>query len=109
MGLTRSDVEDILTSVTYKPGWTFELYDTEAQGTWLCVHADVENSYHPGETVPLHIRSPLPPCADEDAFLAWLRWRLERIEIHECHEWLKRDGKPMWDPHADGADQPRKE
>lgn len=95
--------------LVYKPGWTITVYETEFQGIWLAVAAEVEDSYHPGDSVPLRIKSPIPPMRSNADFLNWLRWRLERIEVHECHEWLrlKDDGKPLFDPHAEGADEPR--
>jgi hypothetical protein len=47
----------------------------------------------------------LPPMRDDAALLDWLLWRCCRIECHEAREWLRLDGKPWSDPHAEGADR----
>jgi len=60
----------------------------------------VPNSYRPAESVELRIHSPIPPMADEDAFLGWVAWRLRVIAVHEMLEWFKLDGSPYIDPHA---------
>lgn len=105
------DIAAVVGKLTYRPGWSFEVYETEAQGMWLAINAVVEDAYTPGAQVPLRIKSQLPPFQDEAQLLRWLRWRLEVIETHECHEWLrdKGTGRPLWDPHADGADEPMHE
>lgn len=102
-------LKDTLDLIEYRPGWEFEVYETEAQGIWLAITAVVPDSYNPeGDNVTLRIKSPLPPFETTCDFLDWLRWRLERIEVHECHEWLRwnRTGKAIWNPHEDGADEP---
>lgn len=109
-----AEMRTFLGTVVYKPGWNFEVYETRAQGIWVAITAEVEDSYHPGQSVPLRIKSPVPPMKSTDEFLDWLRWRLERIEVHECHEWFRwvgtvhgeREMVPFFDPHADGADEP---
>lgn len=108
MTLSVREMESILDSVQYREGWELEVYATEFQGDWLAVKAVVDDTYHPGQQIELRIKSPLPPMSSEGAFLTWLRWRLEVIEVHECHENLrwKSSGKPIYDPHGDGADEP---
>lgn len=108
--LSTEDMQNILLRLMYKPGWEAQIYETEAQGTWIAFSAQVPNSYDNGETnVDLQIESPLPPFQTNEEFLRWLRWRLERIEVHEVHEWLrwKDTKKPVWDPHEEGATKPR--
>lgn len=107
--LSPTDIRALVDGIEYRPGWTFEVYETEAQGWWIAINAEVQDAYEPTRDVPLRIKSPLPPFRHDLDFLAWLRWRVERIEVHECHEWLrwKDNHKPIWDPHQDGADEPR--
>lgn len=103
------EVEDLINEISYKPGWEILAYETPAQGIWIKIRAEVIDSYNPHRSVVLDIKSPLPPMDNAEDFYVWLRWRLERIEVHECHEWLKwkRNGSPLFNPHAEGADEPR--
>lgn len=90
----------------YKPGWTLTVYEGEFEGQHLRIRADVENSYHPGETVPLDIHTPIPPMPSLTYFDRWLLARLIRIETHEAMEWYRdADGRPIYNPHRDGADR----
>lgn len=103
-----TDLEDILDTIIYRPGWDLEVYETETQGLWFAVTAEVADSYNPtGPDVELRIKSPLPPFETDKEFLRWVRWRLESIEVHECHEWLRwaDGGEAIWNPHAQGADE----
>jgi hypothetical protein len=101
--LSGTDIAAVLARVSYKPGWTLEVYDTPAPGAWLLIAADQEDAHHPGQVLPLRMRCELPPFPTESTFLTWLRWRLEAVERHECHEWLRVDGHAPWDPHAEAA------
>lgn len=106
--LSLAELATFLRAIQYRPNWAFEVYETATQGLWLAITAGVEDSFNPGSWTTLRIKSPLPPFDTYEEFLRWLRWRLERIEVHECHEWLRwEDGKAVFDPHADGADEPR--
>lgn len=107
--LAYGDLKSIVDSIRYKPGWTLEVYETPFQGVWFAASAQVDDSYNEGEITDLRIKSPIPPMQHSDEFLCWLRWRLETIEIHECHEWLRWVGtnsRPIFDPHSDEADEP---
>lgn len=78
----------------------------DREGAQLQVQAVVPNAYQPEDTVELDIWTYLPPMPTPEAFDLWLSWRLARIAIHESNEWLRRDGRPIFDPHAitpDGA------
>lgn len=113
--LTIADLNDLLDRRSYKPGWTFTIYegDTTKQ-IFIRIHAVIEDSYNPGQQVALDIRSPIPGFALESelAFDKWLAWRLGVIELHESAEWYKRPHRqhpermtPVFNPHADGADR----
>jgi hypothetical protein len=105
--LTVGQMRKLLRNITYRPGWTITVREGRFEGPHLTVHAQVENSYRPGETTVLDIHSPIPPMTTAAQFDAFLAWRLGRIECHEMREWLQRDGKPIFDPHAPLADQDR--
>lgn len=110
MNLSLSEIQTILDEVQYKPGWEIDAYETLAQGPFLRIRASLEDSYNPGGYVDLSIESQIPSVllSNKEDFLTWLRWRLEIIEVHECHEWLRwSDGRPVFDPHGEGATKPR--
>lgn len=100
--LSYTELQNALDRVTYRPGWEFKVYPHKFEGHRLVILArHVEDSYQPGKFLDLGIRSPLPPMRDEEALYEWLAWRLGIIENHEMREWLKVDGKPHFDPHAE--------
>lgn len=114
--LDAAAVNEILSRRAYRPGWTFRAYTGD---TTRLVHveieATVEDSYNPGQQVPLHIVSPVPPyaLASELDLDKWLAWRLQAVEIHESAEWYRRPRQsgegftPVFNPHRDGADRDR--
>lgn len=107
------DVADIrarLTEITYRPGWTFRVYQGAYEGPVLAIEGMVEDSYHPGRQVELRVNThpPMETFVDVAAFDRWLFSRLRAIEVHECLEWLHGpDGRPLFDPHRPHADRDR--
>lgn len=100
--LTSNEIEQILAEIEYKPGWKMALrHFDHLQGPTLCIFALVENSYQPKERIELRIYSQIPPMSDQSSFEQWLSWRLSQIEVHESMEWLRKGGKPLFDPHAE--------
>lgn len=97
--LTFNELAAALSVLSWHPGWTLSVVTDRWEGPVLRVEADTPNSYQSGETVHLDIRSHIPPMASVEQFHTWLAWRLGRIAIHESLEWLRRDGKPLFDPH----------
>jgi hypothetical protein len=100
--LTVQEIRFLLGNVTHKPGWEFEIHESEFEGPFIRILIAVEDSYNPGETVTLGINTFMPPIPDKDYLLTWLRWRIDRIESHETREFLKCNGEVVWDPHAEG-------
>jgi hypothetical protein len=105
MSLTTCEIRHHLEKITYRPNWTFRVYDGTFEGQHLVINAEVENSYSRGDWVYLDIHTFMPPMASTADLERFLAWRLARIEVHEMREWLKRDGKAIYDPHAEGADK----
>lgn len=101
--LSVASIEQILAEVSYRPGWTFSVFETEFEGPHVRIEAPVVNGYRDGETVDLGINSPLPPFASEAELLRWLSWRLRRIEAHESREFLRYRGELVSDPHIEPA------
>jgi hypothetical protein len=103
--LDIAEIQEELARITYKPGWRFLAYAGEWEGPHLVIQADLPDAYNPGQTVVVDIHSMLPPFRDVAGLHAWLAWRLGRIEIHEMREFFRVDGKPIFDPHAPGAER----
>lgn len=102
--LSMQEVQDELAQIEYRSGWTFTAYEGLWEGHHIVIRTTVPDSYNPGETVVLDIHSMLPPMPDRAYLRLWVAWRCARIEVHEMREFLRRDGKPIFDPHAPGAD-----
>jgi hypothetical protein len=92
-----------LARLTYRPGWTFQVYGGRHEGPHVVIRATLMDSTRPDRTVDIRVDSALPPFDSLEHFERWLLWRLEIIESHECREWFKRDGVPVCDPHAEHA------
>lgn len=97
--LTYEDLAEEIKLYTYRPGWALTVFLDPFEGPCLYVVAKVEDSYNPGQLVPLRIRSIIPPMPSLDYFGEWLLHRVIQIELHEAREYLKRDGKMIIDPH----------
>lgn len=97
------DLRRIFAEFTYRPGWTFTVWQHRYEGLHVTIDADVDDAYHPGETVHLTIHAPLPPFRDEQDIEHWLLWRLTRIETHEASEFLRRSGRQIRNPHDEEA------
>jgi hypothetical protein len=103
--LTTAQITAELQRVTYKPGWSFTVYDGQWEGQHLVIHTVVADATHPGQDTVLDVHSMLPPIPDADYLYRYLAWRLARIEVHEMREFLRVDGTPPFDPHAEHADR----
>lgn len=107
--LSTQEMQKMMESIVYRPGWKIEVYETPFQGPCLAVSARVDNSYDPlGPMVDLRIKTLLPPFDGMEDFLRFLRWRLAQIAVHESDEWLRWDasGRPVFDPHEESATEP---
>lgn len=95
--------------VSYKQGWTFDIYQGRHEGVHCTISAALPDAYDQGQTLTIHVETFLSPndMADADALITWMLYRASRIEVHEAREFLRLDGTPWSDPHADGADQDR--
>ena len=103
--LTTEQIQAHLDTITYKPGWSFRVYDGRWEGQHIVIRTEVADTYNPGESTTLDVHSMLPPMRDVQALEEWLAWRLGRLEIHEMREFLKRNGQIIFDPHAEYADR----
>lgn len=100
--LTTAEIAGWIGQMSYRPGWSFQVYETGFEDPWLLILAKNQaDSRNPGASIDLGIRSPIPPMENFDQLDRWLIWRLERVESHECREWLQVDGRPIFDPHRE--------
>lgn len=103
--LSTEQIRAHLATLTYLPGWKFDVYEGRWEGPHLVIRTIVEDSYHPGEKQHLDVHTPLPPIPDTNYLEVFLQWRLNRIATHEAREFLRKDGRPIFDPHAPDADR----
>lgn len=105
-------LEQLVSEVTYKPGWSFELWDGERRGEHyigsagltLSIRAQVENGVS-GGTVGVHHIMPVPVATWDRR--TWQRWVLDQILLVERHEAMEfyRVGErtPYFPAHGSGA------
>lgn len=109
-----TELDDLVSKVTYRPGWRFTLNHIDrgqgSEGLTLDIVTMGYNSYHPeqGENYRVHHYMPVPPAAYNRQ--SWQRWIFEQIllvERHEAMEFFQIDGErpyapnhgPGWDPY----------
>jgi hypothetical protein len=105
--LSIIDMQRRISQLRYFPGWHLSIYEGNFEGTKLLVKATVDDYTGNQKTVDLKIARPIDSLfEDERGFDIWLVRTLNRIMIHESMEALRtaKDGKPVIDPHRDGAD-----
>lgn len=108
-----TELEDLVDSVSYRPGWLFALRDIDrgqgSQGLTLIVTTKGYNSYHPdqGENYRVNHYFPVPPAAYDRR--SWQRWLFDRcleIERHECMEFFQINGAKPYAPHHGPGNDP---
>jgi hypothetical protein len=100
--LSGLEIQAHLESLTYKPGWAWELHHDPWEGYYIRFLIDVPDS-HGHQPMTLGISSWLPPMQNTDQLDLFMAWRIGRIESHESREFLKRAGRPVFDPHLPDA------
>lgn len=103
--LTLQQMQERLAQMTYRPGWKMRIYEGHTEGPMFELKANVDDSVVKGNMAPLEIYSPIPPQVSYESFYLWVFWRLRRIEVHECGEFLQLDGSPIFFPHRELADR----
>lgn len=95
--LTADQLAVICQDVDYR-GWCFTAVDT-IEGPMVRIVAPVIDSRN-GQPLDLGIDSYPSPNdrASASAFLKWLGWRLQRVELHESQEHLKYEGVTVSPP-----------
>ena len=104
------ELADLVEHLSYRPGWAFGLETNErdpgCSGLTLAVMITTQDSYDHARTVRVRHLFPVPPATYNRA--SWCRWLLEcleKIERHECMEFFRIDGMPVFAPnHGPGWD-----
>ena len=99
-------LEQLVTSVRYKPGWLFMLSSIDrgqgSVGLTLIIRITGPDSYNPDKTISVNHYMIVPPAAYDDR--AWRRWLFDRIllvERHEAMEFYRFPVAPRYDAAAD--------
>lgn len=100
--LSHADIQARLNEYTYRRGWQWSLEHDPWEGAFIRFLVEVPDSIT-GAPVTLGINSYLPPMETLEQLDLWFQWRVWRIEGHEAREYLQRDGRPVFDPHATEA------
>jgi hypothetical protein len=90
---------DLVRRFQYLPGWSFEVHG-DPEGVRLDITFAVPDADGPGTSQTQCVRTLVPPFRADGDFYNWLRWRLERIALHEVREFFQVDGVKVFDPHA---------
>jgi hypothetical protein len=86
--LTVEGIRAHLERLSYKDGWTFDVYEGRWEGQHIVIRTEIEDAALRGRKVVLDVHSMLPPMRDTIALEEWLAWRLGRLEVHEMREFL---------------------
>lgn len=89
-------IDEWLRNVEY-PGYTFLRADHD-EGPLIGIEFTVKDSRGPGDQTQ-RVWTFVPPFRHESDFYDWLKWRLQRIAIHEVNEFLTVKGSLWHDPH----------
>lgn len=103
--LSTQDINEHLSKVTYKPGWSFKCYNGRWEGQHFVITTVVPDAYDPTKETTLDVHSALPPLDTTEQLDKWIMWRLGIIEIHEMREFYRVDGKVVADPHKEHANR----
>jgi hypothetical protein len=106
--LTVEGIRAHLERLSYKDGWSFDVYEGRWEGPHIVIRTEVQDASRAARRVVLDVHSMLPPMRDTVALEEWLAWRLGRLEVHEMREFFKRDGRVIFDPHGPDADHDRR-
>jgi hypothetical protein len=91
---------DYFSRIEYRD-FDFEIHQTDWEGPFVRIRCQDDDNFNPGEKIDLGINS-LLCIGSEEEMDRWLAWRLIRLASHEVREQLKKDGKVIFNPHAEG-------
>jgi hypothetical protein len=102
--MTVREFKDLLSSVTYKPGWKFEASQYWDHRGWLHVmffHLE-PNVAMPGKTTTvMHLHTCDPQDMEPRHAIAWLRAMILDAEEHEFKEFFRVGGVAPYPAHPE--------
>lgn len=111
--MTRAEVTELVSRLSYKQGWELEADFDETRGTaHLDIRVklpDVRNPAVPVEVGYMHLLGNLKHLSRQ-SLLDRVSFALREMEEHEFCEWFRLDGRPVRNPHPEGpkrSSQPR--
>lgn len=113
--ITRNEVKDILSKISYKPGFSFKVnFFTDDMVCGIALTAKLPNSCDPALTETSVIANQIWPyddvvvehLVDQKYVIEHALDLIKRLEEHEIKEWFKVKGKHFNEPHP--PDEPYK-
>lgn len=92
---------DRISRYSYKPGWALTIGEHEGKPA-VVVLASVPDVLGRKERFVLRGAKTITPTVErmsDEQLDGWIDRLLQAMESHERREWLRRDGKPVDDPH----------
>lgn len=104
-------LDELVSSLTYKPGWQLflgtEYAEDGAGGLHFFVVSDTENSLVPGKRIRVRHGFLVPPASyNRDTWAAWLFDRVRDVETHEAGEFFRLSGVREFAPHHGNGEDP---
>ncbi len=105
------NLEELVNSITYKPGWSIWLDNFneggEDRGLALYIVSDTENSYDHSQRMRVRHEFLVPPASwNRDTWAAWIFDRFRDVETHEAGEFFMIDGVREFAPHHGNGEDP---
>lgn len=105
-GSAGDRLQHVLRKISYRPGWTFSMYDYGSTSLLrtefgILIRASVPDRDDPSRTIPLNFRTAVhvhDGASEADVAREVLR-RILEFEHHEACEFFKLDGDRLFDPH----------
>lgn len=105
--MTPEEAIGILSSLSYKPGWTIQAYQVPGSVIFRTGTSEpsVTAFVRDGsvDLIPVVLTHAVHDeelaVFDRDRLLKWAFDVIVRREVHEVEEWLRVDGAPVYSPH----------
>ncbi len=95
----------MLASISYKPGWRFEVDEQQSNGYELTIRMSTKahDAGGSGDLITLGRQDRIPVwCVDTGRFAHEVFRLVHDSELHEAKEWFKVNGVQLYDPHEGG-------
>lgn len=104
-------LEELVASLTYKPGWLLALKveheEDGSGGLHFFVVSDTVNSLDPSKRIRVRHGFLVPPASyNRDTWAAWLFDRIVDVERHEAGEFFRLGGYREFAPHHGNGEDP---